>query len=236
MKEEILGYLDDVIADQVEGHTEPGEPITDDALGLIGAELEMLLVTPVPTKGLAEEELTPEDVMEHFGKPAREAYERRENDWGEELTREVERRVMLSIIDEKWRDHLYEMDMLKEGIGLRAWGQKDPLLEYKREAFNAFEAMMGSLGEDVIRRFFRVSIVQPPAGEAAAVPMGAPVRSPTATEERHAAFSSFDEARAGAATSAPPQPRSPVRTEKKVGRNDPCPCGSGKKYKKCHGA
>ena len=86
--------------------------------------------------------------------------------------REVERRVMLSVIDEKWRDHLYEMDMLKEGIGLRAWGQKDPLIEYKREAYTAFEAMMEGLGEEIIKRFFRVSIVQGPPGSEPRPPAG----------------------------------------------------------------
>jgi preprotein translocase subunit SecA len=234
MKEEILGYLDDVVADQVEAHSEPSEPMTADAIRLIGAELEMLLVNPFPASDLLKDEVGPPDVEEHFQGLAHEAYERRENDWNEEITREVERRVMLSIIDEKWRDHLYEMDMLKEGIGLRAWGQKDPLIEYKREAFSAFEAMMGGLGEDVVRRFFRVSIVQQPAE--GAVPMGAPVRPPEAVQESHAAFSSFEQARSAAATSAPPELRRPTRVEKKIGRNDPCPCGSGKKYKKCHGA
>ena len=166
------------------------------------------------------------------------AYERRENDWGDDLTREVERRVMLSMIDEKWRDHLYEMDMLKEGIGLRAWGQKDPLIEYKREAYNAFEAMMDGLGEEIIRRFFRVTIVQQGSpGSEARAPLGPSAARPRpATRESHDAFSAFDKAKASAtATSAPPEEREPVRAEKKVGRNDPCPCGSGKKYKKCHG-
>jgi len=204
----------------------------------VGAELEMLLVTPLPVGSLLEGEVQAPDVMDHFQRMTREGYERRENDWGEELAREVERRVMLSIIDERWRDHLYEMDMLKEGIGLRAFGQKDPLLEYKREAFGTFEAMMGGLGEDVVRRFFRVSIVQQPSGGASGVPAEASPKRPAATRESHATFSAFDEARsaASAATSAPPEPRRPVKVEQKVGRNDPCPCGSGKKYKKCHGA
>jgi preprotein translocase subunit SecA len=222
----------------VEAHSEPGEPVTTDAINLLAAELEMLLVTPFPAGSLLEGEVQSLDVMDHFQKMAGDGYERRENDWGEELTREVERRVMLSIIDEKWRDHLYEMDMLKEGIGLRAFGQKDPLLEYKKEAFNTFEIMMEGLGEDVIRRFFRVSIIQQPTDGAPGVPTGASSRRPVATRESHATFSAFDEARSAstAATSAPPQPKQPVKVEKKAGRNDPCPCGSGKKYKKCHGA
>jgi len=231
MREEILGYLDEVVGAQVEGHVEPGDPPSEDAKRLVAAEMEMLLVNPVSVAAIQDTETTAEEMAEHLKAEARAAYERRQNDWGEELTREVERRVMLSIIDEKWRDHLYEMDMLKEGIGLRAWGQKDPLIEYKREAYNAFEAMMGGLGEDVLRRFFRVSILTD-SGPAAPA---APTRRPAATRESHAAFNAFDQPKTAAATSAPPETREPVRVERKVGRNDPCPCGSGKKYKKCHG-
>jgi preprotein translocase subunit SecA len=241
MREEFLGYLDDVVAAQVEGHTEPGEPVPPDTRRLVAAELELLFVTPISMEGV-DEEAEPETLIEHFQDQCRAAYERKENDWGEEITREVERRVMMSLIDEKWRDHLYEMDMLKEGIGLRAWGQKDPLIEYKREAFGAFEAMMNGLSEDIVRRFFRVSILREPPADgrapAAALPPGAPAprQAPSGTES-HADYSAFSQAKTATATSAPPSgPVRPVKVEKKVGRNDPCPCGSGKKYKKCHGA
>jgi preprotein translocase subunit SecA len=205
--------------------------VDPDAIRLIAAELEMLLVSPVKPDGLLEGEVGSEEVITEFQTQAQAQYERRENDWGSDLTREVERRVIMSMIDEKWRDHLYEMDMLKEGIGLRAWGQKDPLIEYKREAFGAFEAMMGGLGEDVIRRFFRVSIVQP---QAASAPPAA-VAATRAAQASHSAFSAFDQPRTPTATSAPTEPKTPIQVEKKVGRNDPCPCGSGKKFKKCHG-
>jgi len=145
--------------------------------------------------------------------------------------------VMLSVIDEKWRDHLYEMDMLKEGIGLRAWGQKDPLIEYKREAFEAFEAMMGGLGEDVMRRLFRVSIIPAPSGGPDGRPV--PLRTPRPLEtvgarESRTPLPMFSQPRP-----AQPVPRTgpaePARAQERVGRNDPCPCGSGKKYKRCHG-
>jgi preprotein translocase subunit SecA len=236
MREEILGYLDDVVEGQVAGHTDPGEPVPADTIKLIGAELEMLFVTPMGTGDLEGEEIEPAEVLEHYQTRAREGYERRENDWTEDLAREVERRVILSVIDEKWRDHLYEMDMLKEGIGLRAFGQKDPLLEYKKEALSAFEAMMGGLSEDIVRRLFRVSIVRDPQAEAA--PRAPGVARSAPTQESHAAYSAFDQAAgpAAVATSAPPQASRPVRGDQKGGPNDPCPCGSGKKYKKCHGA
>jgi preprotein translocase subunit SecA len=92
--------------------------------------------------------------------------------------------------------------------------------------------MMGGLGEDVIRRVFRVSVVAQPAAPA----LGARPARPAATRESHAAFSAFESGRTATATSAPPRRAEPVRVDEKVGRNDPCPCGSGKKYKKCHGA
>jgi preprotein translocase subunit SecA len=245
MSDEMLDYIDSVVEGEVGGHTDPADPVTRDAVRLIAAELEMTFVSPMLQERIFDhEKVTPTDVADHFKQMAREAYSRRENDWTSELTREVERRVMLSVIDEKWRDHLYEMDMLKEGIGLRAWGQKDPLIEYKREAFAAFETMMESLGEDVVKRFFRVSIVREPQRAAPEPPplstLAPRVAAASAARESHASFSAFgggggEGAPQPTATSAPAAPAEPVRAGPKVGRNDPCPCGSGKKYKKCHG-
>jgi len=237
MKEEIENYLNDVVSAQVEAHGETEELLTPDSMRLIAAGLELLLMAPFPRKDLLEGNIVPAEATEELAKWANEVYERRENDWGSDLTREIERRVMLSVIDEKWRDHLYEMDMLKEGIGLRAWGQKDPLIEYKREAFEAFEAMMGGLGEDVMRRLFRVSIIPAPSGGPDGRPV--PLRTPRPLEtvgarESRTPLPMFSQPRP-----AQPVPRTgpaePARAQERVGRNDPCPCGSGKKYKRCHG-
>jgi len=237
MKEEIENYLNDVVSAQVEAHGETEELLTPDSMRLIAAGLELLLMAPFPRKDLLEGNIVPAEATEELVKWANEVYERRENDWGSDLTREIERRVMLSVIDEKWRDHLYEMDMLKEGIGLRAWGQKDPLIEYKREAFEAFEAMMGGLGEDVMRRLFRVSIIPAPGSGPDARPV--PLRTPRPLEtvgarESRTPLPMFSQPRP-----AQPVPRTgpaePARAQERVGRNDPCPCGSGKKYKRCHG-
>ena len=244
MREEILEYIESVVEGQVYAHVDPTEPMTPEAIELIAAELEMIFVSPMPVEPLLQKErFTPEAVVDYFLKLAREAYERKENDWGTELTRDVERQVILSLIDEKWRDHLYEMDMLKEGIGLRAWGQKDPLIEYKREAYNTFETMMESLGEEIVRRFFRITVMsQMPREDDIMVEMPTAPRKPAPTREAHDAFSAFDSS--GPAAAAPPPapaparrtPLEPIRVGKKIGRNDPCPCGSGKKYKKCCGA
>ncbi len=246
MRDEMLEYLETVVESQAETHLDPAEPVTADLVRLIAAELELILVAPMPVDDLLElGDIAPGAVIEHFTRLAVEAYERRENDWGAEITREVERRVILSIIDDKWRDHLYEMDMLKEGIGLRAWGQKDPLIEYKREAFTAFETMLGALGEEIVRRFFRVSLMReaPREGERRPeLPETGRRPAPEATRESHDAYSSFDPSRAPQAQTATAarapssEPAEPVRVGPKIGRNDPCPCGSGKKYKKCCGA
>ncbi|MFZ5590908.1 MAG: preprotein translocase subunit SecA [Bacillota bacterium] len=137
------------------------------------------------------------------------AYRRREQELGSEQMRELERLVLLKVVDEKWMDHLDAMDQLREGIGLRAYGQKDPLVEYKIEAYEMFNNMIASLQEDTVRYLFRVQVVQ-------AAP---PPRQRHMVENRYAEEGE----------------RRPVRREQKVGRNDPCPCGSGKKYKKCCG-
>ena len=178
-----------------------------------------------------------------------------------------ERMVMLSVIDGLWKDHLLSMDHLKEGIGLRGYAQRDPLVEYKRESFEMFEAMMLKFQEDTVRFLFRMQIIgpdgqpvdaaprpqrtvpkappvasaaQPLAGDGAPREIAIAVRQPTTTidelekdfhrkKERELAVAS----RQGGGESSQPTQR---RTGEKVGRNDPCPCGSGKKYKKCHGA
>ncbi|HZB24983.1 MAG TPA: SEC-C metal-binding domain-containing protein, partial [Vicinamibacterales bacterium] len=163
-----------------------------------------------------------------------------------EILRRVERDIMLQIVDSQWKDHLYSLDHLKEGIGLRGYGQKDPLVEYKKESFALFSAMKDRVEEEIVRYLWRLT---PMVGDDGAAPVRqpAPRRPPQLTMSAHApAPSPFGAI--GAAASAVAEPPRPARTggddvvrqvrrdEPKVGRNDPCPCGSGKKYKKCHGA
>ncbi|MTI85785.1 MAG: preprotein translocase subunit SecA [Firmicutes bacterium] len=165
---------------------------------------------------LPDHELTPAD-LEDMGRDglrdfllqtAQEAYSARAEEMGEEVMREMERMVLLRMVDEKWMDHLDTMDQLREGIGLRAYGQKDPLIEYKFESYQMFENMVASIQEDVVRYVFRVNVVQEPEQ-----------KQHNVVENKYAEEG----------------PAQPVRREKKVGRNQPCPCGSGKKYKKCCG-
>ncbi|MBZ5661905.1 MAG: preprotein translocase subunit SecA [Acidobacteriia bacterium] len=147
-------------------------------------------------------------------------YEEKEKLFGEQMMRWLERRIILDIVDTQWKDHLLTLDHLKEGIGLRGYGQKDPLVEFKKEAFILFEDMMGRIDTETVRYLF---LVQPakPEDEAREI------------ERRQRRQQQEMQFQAGAAQAAEPKP---VRTGAKVGRNDPCPCGSGKKYKKCHGA
>ena len=155
------------------------------------------------------EGMSREEVREDLLEAANENYDRREVLFGVENMRELEKVVMLKVVDAKWMDHLDAMDMLRQGIGLRAYGQKDPLIEYKIEAFDMFGQMIEHIQEDIVRYIYRVNIV-------------------TQAEDRlaQATTSHGDEA----------VPNEPVRAKDTVGRNDLCPCGSGKKYKKCCGA
>jgi preprotein translocase subunit SecA len=154
---------------------------------------------------------------------ALDAYAAKEQHVGSNTMRELERMVLLNIIDTKWREHLYEMDYLQEGIHLRAYGQKDPLTEYQREAFTMFEELTQALREDFVRYIYRVELVR--QDEAAR-------SQPRRVQENR---SESD----GAVASGGADPNSgaaPQAVSDKVPRNAPCPCGSGKKYKKCHGA
>ncbi|MDQ3991929.1 MAG: SEC-C metal-binding domain-containing protein, partial [Actinomycetota bacterium] len=139
-------------------------------------------------------------------------YERREQELGVDVMRELERMVVLSVVDTKWREHLYEMDYLEEGIHLRAYGQRDPLVEYQNEAHKMFEAMKASIEDEFVKYIYRVELVR----------QDEPARP---RPQRLVAAHGKDEARAATGQI----------TSDKVPRNAPCPCGSGKKYKKCHG-
>jgi len=217
--------------------------------------------------GIKPEEMTRHELGDTLFEKLTEVYQAKENILGAAQMRHHERMVMLSVIDGLWKDHLLSMDHLKEGINLRGYAQRDPLVEYKRESFELFEAMMLKFQEDTCRFLFRMQIIGPdgqpidaaprPRGEVPKAPpvasaahpvsgdgapreIAIPTRQPSTTidalekefhrkKERELAVAS----RQGGGDSSQPTQR---RTGEKVGRNDPCPCGSGKKYKKCHGA
>jgi len=217
--------------------------------------------------GINPLELSRHELGDMIFEKLKEHYAGKESILGAETMRYHERMVMLSVIDGLWKDHLLAMDHLKEGIGLRGYAQQDPLVAYKKESFDMFEAMMLKFQEDTVRFLFRMQILGPDGQPVNAAPQPRreiPAAPPVASA---AQLQSFDEApreipihtrqpsttidelekefhrkkqrelavasRAGAGESTQPTQH---RTGEKVGRNDPCPCGSGKKYKKCHGA
>jgi len=153
-------------------------------------------------------------------------YADKEKQIGEEAMRTYERIIMLNIIDAQWKDHLLALDHLKQGIGLVGYGQKDPLVEYKKESFDMFKAMLDRIDTFTIRSLFNLQIVEEQPPEALRQKRG-PRRPLTFTGPNEGAAPAGEEAG---------KTKTIVRSEPKVGRNDPCPCGSGKKYKKCHGA
>jgi len=176
------------------------------------------------------------------------AYEAKRTSVGPELMAHLERTVLLSVMDAKWKDHLYMMDALREGIGLRAYGQRDPIVEYQREAYAMLQDMIASIKEESLTMLLRVQ----PVAEArpTSVFANTPVQEvhPEISEtERFAAPISAEPLSGGPpGLFAPPMPQDageaprPARPQTvhagpKVGRNEPCPCGSGLKYKKCHG-
>jgi preprotein translocase subunit SecA len=186
-----------------------------------------------------------------------EAYDRREEELGEELMRYLERSILLDVIDNRWREHLFDMDYLREGIHLRGFAQIDPLVAYKNEGFAMFEELMHSIWEEFSRLIFHVEVeIDPSQAQAAFGPNGegeptaldysggTPEAQPSALQQVAAAGSvgamEMTAAQASgpqADNGAPDVVETVVKDEHdKVGRNDPCWCGSGKKYKKCHGA
>ncbi len=186
--------------------------------------------------------LTREELLDRLEDDAMEAYDRREAELGPELVRDLERWVLLQLIDQHWREHLYNMDYLREGIHLRALGQKDPLSEYRLEGHAMFDEMMDTVKTEFVRYMFHIQVDRAPATEEQKVadvdysyqsdPIqgfeGAAAEAEGVEEPEMEA----EERRGGVAVVE----QRVLSDDQKVGRNDPCPCGSGKKYKRCHGA
>jgi len=259
---EVAEVMSDIADRKVRARTgEQGDKDRWDLAGL-REDLRKVFLVDVDFAGSDLSAVNQEALAAHVKNIAAKAYAHREQELGPDITRRLERLVFLQVIDRHWRDHLYELDRLREGIGLRAYGQKDPLLEYKSEAFSLFMDMVESIQEDSIQFLFRAQVApvaepsarvtvdrayHPEAGRPQA-PQGAQGASATPLPEfapgtaSHGVRGPAPAQRHGASGrgSAPDEgeqaPRlEPVRKGDKVGRNDPCPCGSGKKYKKCCG-
>lgn len=171
---------------------------------------------------------------------AQDHYARREEEIGQENMRELERQVMLRVIDTRWMAHLQEMDYLKEGIGLRAMGQRDPIVEYKNEAYDMFASLVDAINEDFLNTIFHIEFVEEQA-PAPTVLRNAQYSAPQESSAFEGAAQTAQQQGGVGAPEAPAQKAATVRKDAEdpyanVGRNDLCPCGSGKKFKKCHGA
>ncbi len=218
LKEAVLGLAEDML-DGVTGFYCPEDAYAEtwDITGLTDALASKFSfrLTDIDPQSLSREEF-----REKLWNAIKQSYEDKEQEIGSELMRHLEKVFMLQAVDHQWKDHLLAMDHLKEGIGLRGYGQKDPLVEYKREGFEMFEEMKLRIVESTVENLFRIKAAAKEQGEAI-----------ERKQRRQIANLSF----AGAGDAAAAAKPAPVHASQKVGRNDPCPCGSGLKYKKCHG-
>jgi len=240
LKEEILDIIDKIIGDILAMHINDNvSPEEWDIAGLVSA-LKLKFNIEIDTFKI--EKLNKGQIKEKFYQNVIEAYEEKERAVGPDMMRHLERMVFLQIIDSKWKDHLYAMDNLREGIGLRAYGQRDPLVEYKREAFEMFSQMITGIEEEAVETIFRLQAAKPERFRG--------VFSSVSQEFLHPETSRFEKPEAEPAIEPGhrfglPQPVTiapTIKSHPKVGRNDPCPCGkidsrTGKplKYKKCCG-
>ena len=263
LQEQVDHMITDVVTGYAEGATADGYP-EDWDLDQLWTALRSLYPISVTVDEVIEEAggdrsgLSTEQLTQLLVEDAHAAYEAREEELGSEVMRELERRVVLQVLDRKWREHLYEMDYLQEGIGLRAMAQRDPLVEYQREGFDMFSAMLDAIKEESVGFLFNVEVeIQQPVAEpedAAEVTPAVEVEQPPAAVEPPAARPAPAVMAKGLQTesrsdnlqySAPTLDQAePERTSSgdfdagggEPGRNAPCPCGSGKKFKRCHGA
>jgi len=264
LKGEVWDMVEHTIRDLVEEYCSREIPEEDWDLPGLRQRLLLdyfILVERLPTLNTDEPPFDdPDEVTEVVLEAAREQFHRKLEDFGEAGER-VMSWIMLSVIDDKWKDHLYDLDHLKASIGFRGWGQKDPLVEYKREAYDMFVDLMTDIRKTVSSLFFRAQVGQPQP-QRVVTPRRLVYSGPTDTAGSRLAAAAAQQAqggggvdelgvvRRGAAVPGPaggPDPRQlltnrgeerqriPVSVAQEPGRNDPCPCGSGKKYKKCHG-
>jgi preprotein translocase subunit SecA len=208
LKDRIFSMIDDVVDELLfiycpeEKHKEEWDikGLKDSAYGIFSIVPD---ITPMELDSLREKLIS----------EVKNAYEKRETEVGSDIMRYLEKVVLLQIIDTQWKDHLFAMDHLKEGIGLRGYGQRDPLVEYKKEAFDMFADIRSRISTEAISRLFKIQVQKKET-----------VRREPATQTKL----NYNRGEGSSAVQ-------PARRGKKYGRNEPCPCGSGKKFKKCCG-
>jgi preprotein translocase subunit SecA len=208
-------FFEEAIEDMLLRHTDPKVNPEEWDWQAIKAEFNLLFLTDTAIPKDKIPKMKQEELLDLFLDKAKERLSWREKELGEDMFNELLKVVLLNTIDSKWRDHLYGLDALREGIRLRAYGQKDPLIEYKQESFKMYDELLIDIAKHASTLIFRAQ--------------------PGPRQRRPQQVQAFKPSAAAAQPGAAPKKQRPVVGEKKVGRNDPCPCGSGKKYKKCCG-
>jgi len=226
-REYVLGVAEDLLGDLAKQYLPTdASPDTWD-VETFKLQLQATYAFDAQAEGIDFDNLTPPEVAEAVWEKARAAYEAKEAQVGAEALRTYERIIMLNIIDAQWKDHLLAIDHLKQGIGLVGYGQKDPLVEYKKESFDMFQAMLDRIDTATVRTLFNLQVVAEQAPEQLQQRRQRRPTSMTFTGPNQGATAAGEEAA---------RTKTVTRDQPKVGRNEPCPCGSGKKYKKCCGA
>ena len=224
----VAEWMDDMVAGTLDGYAPEASHPEEWDVAAIGEALHRQFDLRIPPERY-EEVTSRAGLDELAGQAVKARYAEREQELGTELLRALERHEMLIVIDTQWKDHLLSIDHLKEGIGLRGYGQRDPLTEYKKEAFDLFQDMVERVKAAVVERLFKVQVVREAPMELPAVTAWANTR-----ESRGEMPGGERPAGAPPVGSVAPRPGPRTPTGQKIGRNDPCYCGSGKKYKKCH--
>jgi preprotein translocase subunit SecA len=253
LSDDVREWIDEVVGSIVQEYTAEEFPEEWDIAGLVQA-VNDAFGTDITVDELQEDlgEMTREALVDDFRETAQDEYREREEAWGEEVARQVERYVILQVVDARWREHLENMDYLREGVHLRAMAQKDPLVEYRHEGHLMFEQLGGQIREEVVSLLFHAEVAQDDAralqemqetgwdgdGDGGFAYQHESLAGAEAIAAAGAGAGPAVTAGAigGGATAVATQQQRVASEWDKVGRNDPCPCGSGKKYKKCHGA
>ncbi|HEX8291101.1 MAG TPA: preprotein translocase subunit SecA [Pyrinomonadaceae bacterium] len=226
-REYVLGVAQDLLADRVKEYLPEGASPDDWDVEGLKVQLQATYAFDADAEGIDFDDSTPAQVTEAIWEKAKATYESKEAQVGAEALRTYERIIMLNIIDAQWKDHLLAIDHLKQGIGLVGYGQKDPLVEYKKESFDMFQAMLDRIDTATVRTLFNLQVVAEQPPEQLQQRRQRRPTSMTFTGPNQGANAAGEEAA---------RTKTVTRDQPKVGRNEACPCGSGKKYKKCCGA
>ena len=215
LRDQIVGMAKELVENNVDFYTAHSINIEDwDIEALEKYLIKQFGLNKDLFSSIKTESVTKEEIVETISEKVEDRYEFKENEFGIDNFREIERIILLQVVDRKWMDHIDAMDQLRQGIGLRAYGQQDPVMAYQKEGYDMFEEMTQDIWEDTVGFLYHVESPEKIQRKRVAEPLATNMDSKSNSASN----------------------KTVVNKEKKVGRNDPCPCGSGKKYKKCCGA